>query len=67
MRISVHGWPTAVTYGATTTAVSIIEEGVLYTQDQGGLLQAQWAQNVSDATATTVATNSFLMARQVLA
>lgn len=66
MRISVHGWSTAVTYGATTTAVSIIEEGVLYTEDVGGLLHMQWAQNVSDATATTVGTRSFLMARKVL-
>lgn len=66
MRISLHGWPTAVTYGTTTTAVSIIEEGVLYTEALGGLLHMQWAQNVSDATATTVAANSFLMARQVI-
>lgn len=67
MRISVHGWPTAVTYGTTTTAVSIIEEGVIFTEAAGGVLQMQWAQNVSDATATTVAADSFLMTRQVLA
>jgi hypothetical protein len=67
MRISVHGWPTAVTYGTTTTAVSIIEEGVLYTESVGGLLHMQWAQNVSDATATVVAANSFLQVRQVIA
>jgi hypothetical protein len=66
MRISVHGWPTAVTYGATATAVSIIEEGVLFTEALGGVLQMQWAQNVSDATATTVGANSFMMLRQVL-
>jgi len=66
MRISVHGWPTAVTYGATPTAVSIIEEGVLYTEAAGGVLQMQWAQNVSDATATTVGAGSFLMARRVI-
>lgn len=67
MRISVHGWPTAVTYGATPTAVSIIEEGVIFTEAQGGVLQMQWAQNVSNATATTVGANSFLMTRRVLA
>lgn len=66
MRISVHGWPTAVTYGATPTTVSIIEEGVLYTEAAGGVLQMQWAQNVSDATATTVGAGSFLMARRVI-
>lgn len=66
MRISVHGWPTAVTYGTTTTAVSIIEEGVIFTEAAGGLLRMQWAQNVSDATPTTVAADSFLMTRQVL-
>jgi hypothetical protein len=66
MRISVHAWPTAVTYGSTTTSTAIIEEGVLYTEDLGGVLHMQWAQNVSDATATTVGTGSFLMARKVL-
>jgi len=66
MRVSVHGWPTAVTYGATSTAVSIIEEGLLMTEDSGGLLQLQWAQATSDATATTVAASSFLMARRVM-
>jgi len=66
MRISVHGWPTAVTYGVTPTAVSIIEEGVLYTEAAGGVLQMQWAQNVSDATATVVAAGSFLTARRVI-
>lgn len=66
MRISVHGWPTAVTYGANPTAVSIIEEGVVSTEAAGGVLRMQWAQNVSDATATTVAADSFLMVRQVL-
>jgi len=67
MRISVHAWPTAVTYGSTTTSTAIIEEGVLYTEDLGGVLHMQWAQNVSDATATTVAANSFLQVRQVIA
>lgn len=66
MRISVHGWPTAVTYGITPTAVSIIEEGVLFTEAAGGVLQTQWAQNVSDATATVMAAGSFLMARRVI-
>jgi len=66
MRISVHGWPTAVTYGINATAVSIIEEGIIYTQAAGGLLQMQWAQNVSNATATVVGADSFLMVQQVL-
>lgn len=66
MRISVHGWPTAVTYGATPTSVSIIEEGVLYTEAAGGVLWMQWAQNVSDATATVVEAGSFLTARRVI-
>lgn len=66
MRISVHGWPTAVTYGITTTAVSIIEEGVLYTESQGGLLHLQWAQNVVNATATTVEAGSFMKIQRVI-
>jgi hypothetical protein len=66
MRISVHGWPTAVTYGTTTTAVSIIEEGVIFTEAAGGLLQTQWAQNVADATATTLAADSFLTTQRVI-
>lgn len=65
MRISLHGWPTAVSYGTTTSAVSIIEEGVLNTEAQGGVLQVQWAQNFSDATAVTMEARSFLMMRQV--
>lgn len=66
MRISVHGWPTAVTYGVTSTAVSIIEEGDIYTQSAGGVLQVQWAQNTSDPTPTVMGANSFLMTRRVL-
>jgi len=66
MRISLHGWPTAVTYGVTTTAVSIIEEGDLSTEAEGGLLRVQWAQNVADATATTIGAGSFLMVKRVL-
>jgi len=66
MRISVHGWPTAVTYGITPTPVSIIEEGVINTEAAGGVVWMRWAQNVSDATATVVALDSFLMVRRVI-
>jgi hypothetical protein len=67
MRISVHGWPTAVSYGTTTSAVSIIEEGVLFTEAAGGVIRVQWAQNFANATAVTMAARSFLMVRQVIA
>lgn len=67
MRVSVHAWPTAVSYGTVTgTPVSIIEEGVLYTEATGGVLQANWAQNFVDATAVTIEARSFVMARQVI-
>jgi hypothetical protein len=66
MRISVHGWPTAVTYGITTTPVSIIEEGVLYTEAAGGVLHMQWAQNVTSATPVVVEASSFLRIQRVL-
>ncbi|MFG3340524.1 hypothetical protein [Glycomyces sp. NPDC048151] len=66
-RVSMHAWPTAVSYGTVTgTPVSIIEEGVLFTEGTGGLLQAQWAQNFVDATAVTIEARSFLMTRQVI-
>lgn len=67
MRISVHGWPTAVTYGLDPTPVSIIEEGVLYTEAAGGVLQAQWAQNAPSANAVVMHADSFLMMRRVIA
>jgi len=67
MRISVHGWPTAVTYGITSTSVAVIEEGVLYTEATGGLLHMQWAQNVVNATATVVEAGSFMKLQQVIA
>lgn len=66
MRISVHGWPTAVTYGVTPTSVAVIEEGVLYTESAGGVLHLQWAQNVVDATATVVEAGSFMKIQRVL-
>jgi hypothetical protein len=67
MRISVHAWPTAVSYGTVTgTPVSIIEEGVLYTESSGGVVQVQWAQNFVDANPVTLEARSFLMARQVI-
>jgi hypothetical protein len=65
MRISVHAWPTAVSYGTTTTAVSIIEEGVLVTEATGGTLNVQWAQNFANATAVTLEARSFLRIQQV--
>lgn len=65
-RISVHGWTNTTTYGTTTTTVSIIEEGIISTETNGGLLQAQWAQNVSNATAVTVEAASFMRVQRVL-
>jgi len=65
MRISVHAWPTAVSYGTTTTAVSIIEEGVLVTEATGGVLNVQWAQNFANATAVTLEARSFLRIQRV--
>ncbi|GAA2159422.1 MULTISPECIES: hypothetical protein [Actinomycetes] len=65
MRISVHAWPTAVSYGTTTTAVSIIEEGVLVTEAAGGIMNVQWAQNFANATAVTLEARSFLRIQQV--
>lgn len=67
MRISVHAWPTAVSFGTVTgTPVSIIEEGVLSTES-GGVLQAQWAQNFTNASPVTLGAGSFLIARRVIA
>ncbi|WP_346266108.1 hypothetical protein, partial [Glycomyces rutgersensis] len=61
----VHAWPTAVSYGTTTTAVSIIEEGVLVTEAAGGIMNVQWAQNFANATAVTLEARSFLRIQQV--
>lgn len=66
VRISVQGWPTPTDYGSNTTPVSIIEEGVLYTETAGGLLHMQWAQSVANATAVTVGASSFLKIQRVL-
>jgi len=65
MRISVHAWPTAVSYGTTTTAVSIIEQGILVTEATGGVLNVQWAQNFANATAVTLEARSFLRIQRV--
>lgn len=67
MRVSVHAWTTAVSYGTVTgTPVSIIEEGVLCTEAAAGLLQANWAQNFVNASPVTLEARSFMVARQVI-
>jgi hypothetical protein len=65
-RISVHGLTNTATYGTTSTPVSIIEEGVIGTEALGGVLQAQWAQVTSNATATVVEASSFMRLQRVL-
>lgn len=66
-RVSVHAWTTAVSYGTVTgTPVSIIEECVLFTEATGGVVQANWAQNFSDASPVTLEARSFMVARQVI-
>lgn len=66
MRIAVHGWSTPVTYGVTSTAVSVIEEAVLYTEATGGLLHMQWMQSVSSATPTVIEAGSFMKVQRVI-
>ena len=64
-RISVHGLTNDVTYGTSTSSLSIIEEGVISTEATGGVLQAQWAQNVSNGTPVTVEAGSFMKLQRV--
>lgn len=55
---------TAVAYTGSTTILSIHVMGVLSVSTTAGTLQLQWAQNTSNATATTVKAGSFLRAQR---
>lgn len=60
MEVRAAFWATERSYGLSATAASIIEHGLLQTGSTPGTLQLRWAQNNSNATATTVATRSNL-------
>lgn len=68
MRSSRHGLTTAKEYGCDPTTVAAITERFFVettTAGTSGTLTLQWAQFVSNATATTVTTNSFVILREV--
>lgn len=54
-------------YGTNGTGnpLSLTASGTLVTSSFGGNLQLQWAQNTSNATATTVQAGSILIARRI--
>ncbi|PRY56431.1 hypothetical protein [Glycomyces artemisiae] len=65
-RHSVNDWSVAVNYGTFTSSLTVRERGIISTEATGGVLQAQWAQNTSSATATVVEASSFLRVQRVL-
>ena len=67
MRTSPHNLSTAVTYGVEATNGSIREEFLVETIVAGtsGTLTLRWAQNTSNATATSVSANSFMTIEEV--
>jgi hypothetical protein len=62
MRDTQHSLTTEVSYGTTETSVGygIVEEKFLISTAATGTLQMRWAQRVSSATATVVASNSYM-------
>ncbi len=62
LRLTNHSLTTVVTYGTTETTVGYggIEEKFLISTAATGTLQMRWAQNASSATATVIASNSYM-------
>lgn len=56
---------TVVTYGLSTSIVGVEITGLLIVGGTAGNLQLQWAQNASDANATTVQAGSFMTLERV--
>lgn len=56
---------TVATYGLTTSVIGIELTGLLIVSGTAGNLQLQWAQNSSDANATTVQSGSFMTLERV--
>lgn len=54
---------TATAFTGSTTALAILVKGMLVVGGTPGVLRLQWAQNTSNATATTVKAGSFLRAQ----
>jgi hypothetical protein len=63
----VHGFTTAVTYGSrgTTSNQLMAIETALVTTTSSGTCALQWAQQTSNASATTVAADSFMRVTQL--
>ncbi len=58
-RFSVHGHATVVSYSLDTAGVAVVETGWIASAT-GGTFTLQWAQNVSNATATQVNSSSWM-------
>lgn len=56
---------TVASYGLTTSVIGIEITGLLIVGANAGNLQLQWAQNTSDANATTVQAGSFMILERV--
>jgi hypothetical protein len=56
---------TVASYGLTTSVIGIELTGLLIVSSTAGNLQLQWAQNSSDANATTVQAGSFMTLERV--
>lgn len=56
---------TVATYGLTTSVIGIEITGLLIVSGTAGNLQLQWAQNSSDANATTVQAGSFMTLERI--
>ena len=67
-RSGVHAFTTAVRYGSRNSASNqcvCVEEAYVTTSSTAGTLALQWAQAVSNATATRVAAGSSLHVRRI--
>ncbi|MDX2697018.1 hypothetical protein [Streptomyces ipomoeae] len=56
---------TVASYGLTTSVIGIELTGLLIVSGTAGNLQLQWAQNTSDANATTVQAGSFMTLERI--
>lgn len=66
MRVSQHNWTTAIAYGCDGSLTGAIEEvGMVLVTGSSGTMTLQFAQNTSNASATTLSSNSYAHARRV--
>lgn len=66
MRMSQHNWTTAIAYGCDGSLTSAVEEiGMVLVTGSSGTMTLQFAQNTSNASATSVTSNSYAYARRV--